>query len=731
MPQLWRAAALAILIAGLGLLLSFAPPGLALEENLGLSLLFTLRGPRPAPADVVIVSIDRTSSAALGFPSDPARWPRTVHARLTDRLTEHGAAVIVFDVFFGEPRPGEQDQQFADAVRRAGLVVFANYLSREARPLGPGAGGHVNVERLVPPIPVLADAATALAPFPLPATPVQVNQYWTFKTAAGGAPTLPVVTFQLYAREAYADLVRLLQRETGGVSVPRDGDALVASREVEVVIRRIREQFEADPGFAARIHDRVRSTSGGSERLLPLVELYRSPDSAYLNFYGPPRTITTLSYHDALESREPLPVRGKVVFVGRSEYVRTEQADGFHTVFSGDGGLDLSGVEIAATAFSNLLERAPVRSLGGGPHAMLVLGAGVLLGALSAILPPLAAAIAIVVMLVGYLVAAQHAFATFMLWCPLAVPVLVQAPLAFVAAVWWRYGETNRERRRIRDAFAHYLPDTAIEELMSQLRGARATERVVRGICVATDAEHYTALAEAMEPAELTRFMNRYYAAVFEPIRRHGGFVSDVVGDSALAIWIASTSDAALRACLAACEIAVAIDEFNASTDARGLPTRIGLDVGDMVLGNVGAVDHYEYRAVGDVVNTATRIQGLNKLLATRILASDEVIRGVDEMLTRPMGTFLLPGKSRPIAVHEILGLREGASADQHDLSASFADALSLYTARAWPEASHRLSAILTRHGADGPTRFYLDRCQQLAADAPTAWDPVVRVAQK
>jgi hypothetical protein len=83
-----------------------------------------------------------------------------------------------------------------------------------------------------------------------------------------------VVTFQLYAREAYADLVRLLQQEIGGVSVPRDGAALVASREVEVAIRRIREQFEADPGFAARIHDRVGSTPGGSERLLPLVELY-------------------------------------------------------------------------------------------------------------------------------------------------------------------------------------------------------------------------------------------------------------------------------------------------------------------------------------------------------------------------------------------------------------------------------------------------------------------------
>jgi adenylate cyclase len=729
--MLWRSALLGAVVAALGFLLSVVPPGLALEENLGLSLLFALRGPRPAPTEVVVVSIDRASAEALGVPRDPARWPRTLHARLVDRLAEHGATAIVFDVFFGEPRSAPEDEELADAARRAGLVVFASYLAREARPLAGARPAHLNVERLVPPIPVLADAAAGTAPFPLPAHPVRVNQYWTFKTGAGGVPTLPLVAFQLHAIDAYEELVQLLDQQYGRpVLLPRDGAALRASRDVDRTMRRIREAFDADPTLAARMLDATEMRPA-SARLRALIELYRTPESEYLNFSGPPRTIDTISFRQALGSSEALPVRGKTVFVGMSESVRTEQKDGFHTVFSGEGGLELSGVEIAATAFANLVEAAPVRPPRAAAHAAMVLGSGVLLGAAAATLPPLAAAAAIVVLLTGIVVSALRAFTTAALWCPVITPLLVQAPFAFVAAVWWRYAETNRERRRIRDAFAHYLPEPAIDELMAQLRGARTAEHVVRGICVATDAEHYTTLAESTEPAELARFMNRYYAAVFDPIRRHGGFVSDVVGDAALAIWVVTRSDAAVRACVAACDIAAAIERFNAASGALRLPTRIGLDVGAMALGNVGAANHYEYRAVGDVVNTATRIEGLNKLLGTRILASDEVVRGVDAVLTRAVGTFLLPGKSRPIRVHEILCRSEDARPADRDLAATFGEILALHDARAWSEAYEKFSALLERHGEDGPSRFYMTRCQAAVAQPPVAWDPVVRIERK
>src|SRR5262249_41937535 len=159
-------------------------------------------------------------------------------------------------------------------------------------------------------------------------------------------------------------------------------------------------------------------------------------------------------------------------------------------------------------------------------------------------------------------------------------------PVAFVGALLWRYVATNRERREMRSLFSRYLPSNVIDDLLRNTGGRAATGRSVYGICLATDAERYTSLAESMNPEELASFVNRYYAAVSEPIRRHGGTISDVVGDAALAIWASAGPDPALRsrACHAACELSAAVERFNRESTGVQLPTRIGLHSGQMVL---------------------------------------------------------------------------------------------------------------------------------------------------
>ena len=129
--------------------------------------------------------------------------------------------------------------------------------------------------------------------------------------------------------------------------------------------------------------------------------------------------------------------------------------------------------------------------------------------------------------------------------------------------------------------------------------------------------------------------MNRYYGVLFEPVKQHGGLVQDVVGDSMLAIWATTEPDASLRnrAMVAALAAATAVDRFNAASGRFALPTRIGLHSGRLLLGSVGAIDHYEYRAVGDIVNTATRLEGLNKHLGTRLLVSAEVLHGLEDLI--------------------------------------------------------------------------------------------------
>jgi adenylate cyclase len=234
-----------------------------------------------------------------------------------------------------------------------------------------------------------------------------------------------------------------------------------------------------------------------------------------------------------------------------------------------------------------------------------------------------------------------------------------------------------------------------------------------------------------MDPKELGSFMNRYYETVFDPVRQHGGVVSNVIGDSMLAIWVAAQPDPALkdRSCLAALDIARAMRRFNPSVDSTQLHTRIGLHAGHILMGNIGAIDHYEYRPVGDIVNTATRIEGLNKHLGTRILASEEVVRHLSGFLTREVGKFLMAGKSKPVVVHEVIC----RSADSDELRQTacrrFAEALDAFRKQRWGDAEEIFLEVADSLGEDGPSRFYIDQCARCRSHPPgEPWDEAIRI---
>jgi adenylate cyclase len=751
MLRFFKATILGLLTGALGVALGLVPLGHDLEENVGLDLLFKLRGTRQAPADVVIVSIDDVSATALSLPNDPAKWPRSHHARLTEILARAGAVVIAFDIIFGEARATEHDQLFADAIHRARNVILFEYLTRETQPLTDKSGasiGHLYLERRVPPIPLLAEAAVALAPFPLPKVPVRVNRYWTFKTAAADIPTLPVVALQLFTIGVYDDFLQLLKQisPSQAAMLPLHRDAIMTTS-IEGIVRRLRNILNNEPLTAQRMlgvlqNAGVSSRDAKKRRLLTsLIRMYQSPESHYLNFYGPPRTITTVPYYQVLQLREGsltashrIDFNGKAVFVGLSERLRPEQKDGFYTVFSQPSGFDLSGVEIAATAFANLLEDMPIRPLHFHSYLAVIFLWGALLGIVCRLLPTTIAILSAILMSVVYLAIAYHQFTTIGSWYPLIIPLLFQMPFACFGAVLWKYFDTNKERQNIRKLFGYYIPDKVVDQLLVNILDLKAGSQLVYGVCLYTDGAQSTSLAEKMDPRELSSFMNRYYEVVFTPIQERGGIVSDVIGDAVLAIWATTDSDPNLRrqTCLAALEIASAVQRFNGASGTMRLPTRIGLHCGHMLLGSVGAVAHYEYRAVGDIVITTTRIEGLNKVLGTQILVSEEGLSDVEGFLTRELGEFLLVGKSKPLVVYELLCRLGEANGQQQGLCADFAEALAAFRKRRWGEAIENFEQCIAHYGGDGPSSFYKKLCEQYCDNPPVeAGDGIVRLTQK
>lgn len=262
----------------------------------------------------------------------------------------------------------------------------------------------------------------------------------------------------------------------------------------------------------------------------------------------------------------------------------------------------------------------------------------------------------------------------------------------------------------------------------------KTSGQIVYGTCLCTDVEQYTTLSETMDPKELRSFMNRYYEAVFEPVKQHGGIVLNVTGDSMLAIWTTAHPDSALRTqtCFAALGIACAVDRFNQSSDTLQFPTRIGLHSGHVLIGNIGAINHYEYSAVGDIINTVSRIEGLNKYLGTRILVSEEVLYQLDDFLTRELGNFLLVGKSKPIVVHELICCRKESNEQQKSLCAIFCKALSAYRGQSWEEAMEMFYACMKICREDGPSLFYSKLCENYRENPPgEMWNGLVYLNKK
>jgi adenylate cyclase len=723
----------------LGVALSLSPIGFDLEESHGLRVLFRLRGKVAPPPEVVVIALDSVSAKALGLPDQPWKWPRSLHARLVDRLVDGGALAIGFDLVFEDPRPDDQDLTFAQAIENAGNVVLCELLKKEGIPLqdlGGSGLGEASVEKLIGPTKALAEAALARASFPLPKVPMRVSRFWTFKTDAADRPALPVVMFQVYGLQVYDEWMGLIRKSAPHwmSALPPSSHDVVSAKSLENLVVSARSLFLRDPGAAERLMAEVQRAPGRETQssrtpiLESLLRMYAiRGNSLFLNYYGPPGTILTIPYHRVLEGEvagrgidSPMDFKGKAVFVGLSELSHPQQMDAFHTVFSQSNGIDICGVEIAATAFANLLEGNWVRPVGPLLRVLLIAIWGALLGALCGRLSTPAVPLAAVSIGLLYFLTALWRFANHAHWLPLVIPVFIQMPFALLASIFLRYRESIQERRNVERALGHYLPPHAVEMLRKNLDLSKGS-RVVYGVCLFSDISCFTALSEGFDPSELREFLNRYYHEVFGPVGRHRGIVSDLVGDSMLALWVDSVPGSQMKtnACRAALEILEAVQAFNRDSAPLSLPLRLGIHAGEMVLGTLGARGHYEYRPVGDVVNTASRIEGLNKHLGTTVLATAEVLQELEGFIARELGQFVLVGKRRPVSVFELAGIFGGSAIFPDGFLEKFSEGLSHFRAGSWMKALVKFQDCTAILPGDGPSRFYIEVCRSYMIQEP------------
>jgi class 3 adenylate cyclase len=279
-------------------------------------------------------------------------------------------------------------------------------------------------------------------------------------------------------------------------------------------------------------------------------------------------------------------------------------------------------------------------------------------------------------------------------------------------------------------ALRRYLAEPVVEQLIADPSRLRLGGEKREVTVLFFDVAGFTTLAEAMAPEELVALCNAYLDALTEAIFRHGGTFDKFIGDAVMAFWGAPLAqpDHAARACRAALDMQAALRTF-ASTHpdvrVRDLRGRIGINTGEAVLGNLGSSHIMNYTAMGDTVNVASRLEGVNKLYGTSILISETaVVPGID---VREIDLVRVVGRSTPLHLYELLD----QSAPPPEALTAYAEGLAHYRSRRFVEAEQ---AFRRAHAAGDTTAAVVmaDRCAALTREPPSAdWDGTHRLLRK
>ena len=725
--NVFRRMTLTCLVTALvGGVLILSPAGGALEQGFGSSWLFKLRGPVSATSDVLVVNVDETSAVQLDQPTRLRDWDHSLHADLVRRLSDRGAAAVVFDVFFNSAMIDTSDIEFAREIEQSKRVILVQHVARDQR-------DQFTIDRLINPIPGLSSAATGLAPFPLPKISNRFGHFWAFYSGVKESPTLPVVALQVHVigLHGYNSFLTLLRYAgfQSAVELPTD---ISRWSDLQLLMKSLRTTLRANPGISKNLREQQGDLTE-SRALLALVDTYTGEDSYYLNFYGPPGTVTTVNYSDFWADSETqrkndlLDLSHKTVFIGAAVQSSNTNGDGFFTVFSSHDGADIGGVEIAATAFANLMEGRTLHPVSRIENLGIVLIFGILIAAIASKFNGVLTAVFTIAVGIAYFAFTYYLFVNHQIWIPLVTPIAIQLPLALALAYLAQYLIAKRDREKYSRAIRYYVPER-VAKRFDEGQNPTTQPELVFGVCMSTDIEGYTTLAERIPEAELAKLTARYFGCLATCVERHGGEVLEVRGDGMNSVWSAPTEDKSLssRASLAARDIQTEVSEYNEENRSRQLLTRIGLHAGRVALGNVGGGGHLAYSVVGDSINTAARIQELNKVFRTRVLASAEVVRNLDHWLYRYVCSFQPKGKEEVLSIYEIFGPRDAVTRKDDELCSLFALASDLVARADWEEAVRAFTALLQSHPDDGPSRFYLQRCQQYLESPPAPGEQMI-----
>lgn len=427
------------------------------------------------------------------------------------------------------------------------------------------------------------------------------------------------------------------------------------SLDQDTVARRL---SEADDAFWREAIRMLMRTRPGS-----IAEPY-VPPGAMMRHLGPPHTFPYISYYQVLNGDPGIPpdfFADQIVLIGRDVRANPEtgaaQADTFATPFLMTSELLTPGVEIQATQIENALMGQTITAATLGQNLLGLTAALLLVWPLLLFWHPLRSAL--LAILIGGATAGTSywLFSAQNFWAITATPLLALA-LSFVSTSTGSFLIERRRAGEIRSAFAKYVSSEVVNEMIAHperltLGGQRREVSVLF-----SDLAGFTSLSEKLTPDAVAQVINLYLNSMTRIIMANGGTVDKFIGDAVMAFWGAPLDDAdhALHAAYSAIEMQKAMQELQPKFREFGvehLGLRIGVNSGYAIIGNMGSDLRFDYTALGDTVNLASRLEGVNKMYGTGILFSESTAESIQNRIPlRPVDRVRVKGKDVPVNIY-------------------------------------------------------------------------------
>ncbi len=660
-------------------------------ENRMIDFKFQARGINEAgldTSDVVVVAVDDDSFRLIPYKWP---WPRTYHATLVRNLRRARARTIVFDIQFTEKSTvdPEQDVEFARAIAEGDDVVLAGKMITEERE-------KFSRRNVLAPIPKLRE----VAPFGLADTYLDsdgfVRRYNLFSDYEG----------ERYLSLGVAALVKYLGLEG-------DPKSLIT---------------ETDTGDYML----------GGQYLLKRYD-FDFP-STFINYFGPPDSFDTISFEQVVDEEglqllmEHDRIKDKIVLIGASV---DELKDIFPTPFFVASGKNMSGVEIHANFVQMVLDQDFYGKIEDRIAYVLAL---VFTIAIAFVMKKTRSIIGI---LSAFGIAVVYFISNILLFTQFQIIMNFMTPIggigiAIVGCYAFQYFSEEKKRIYTRSVFKHYLDPKVVDSLLqSEQDPAFGGDR--RNLTVLfSDIRSFTDYSEKHEAEDVVSNLGEYLTAMVDVIKSYDGFLDKFVGDEIMAVFGVPHyfPDHAERACMTALEMIRSLDRLRERWTKQGKETfeiGIGVNTGQMIVGNLGSTDIFDYSVIGDNVNLGARLEGINKVYKTanNIIISEFTKNELsDNLTTRELDSVRVKGKEKSVRIFELVGEKDIIVYSDEFLE-NYAQGLAAFKKLEWDRAVAEFKKALVLN-EDDVSSMYIKRCRHFMKHPPgDDWDGVFTLKTK